>query len=106
MTKTKTTRKTVRKTVRPAPVSNGKVETGAKLTLLRAAALVLRGRKAPLSAREIYDLVVARGLWATREGKTPVDSLKAQIAVAIARSGGRSTFVRTSPGRFLCRKSR
>jgi hypothetical protein len=101
-----TTRKTVRKTTRPAPASNGKVEAGAKLTLLRAAVLVLKGRKVAMSAREIYDLVVARGLWATQEGKTPIDSLKAQIAVAIARDGSKSTFVRIKPGRFLLRKSK
>jgi hypothetical protein len=50
-----------------------------KLSLLDAAAEVLKGRKNPMRIGEVYDAVIEKGLWKPGAGKTPKATLSAAV---------------------------
>ncbi len=71
-----------------------------KLGLLSAGAQVLKASGKPMKLGEIYDAVLAKGLWTPGEGKTPKATLSAGIITEIAKKGEKSRFVKTGPGLF------
>jgi restriction system protein len=70
--------------------------------LLEAVAKVLSDAMKPLSAPEITEQVLGQGLW-TSGGKTPSQTIHAQLAVDIRDQGEASRFQRTARGRFALR---
>jgi restriction system protein len=66
---------------------------------LSAAEQVLRGAEAPRTARQITEEALSRELWATT-GKTPEQTMAAQLSVDIRDYGPRSRFRRAAPGQF------
>ena len=69
---------------------------------LDAAAIVLKDANGPLHYREITERMLARKLWTT-EGKTPWDTVRAQLAEDIKVRGSASRFVRAGPGMLALR---
>ena len=65
-----------------------------------AAALAEAG--APLHYREITAYVLQQGLWQS-SGKTPEDTVSAQLSTEIKQRGAASPFQRTGPGEFALR---
>ena len=66
---------------------------------IEAAAIVLNDADGPLHYRELTERMLARKLWTT-EGKTPWDTVRAQLAEDIKVRGSASRFVRAGPGVF------
>ena len=64
-----------------------------------AAAIVLKDANGPLHSREITERMLERKLWTT-EGRTPWDTVRAQLAEDISVAGSASRFVRDGPGVF------
>ena len=64
---------------------------------IEAAAIVLNDADGPLHYRELTERMLARKLWTT-EGKTPWDTVRAQLAEDIKVRGSASRFVRAGPG--------
>ncbi len=64
-----------------------------------AAAIVLKDANGPLHYREITERMLARKLWIT-EGRTPWETVSAQLAEDISVAGSASRFVRDGPGVF------
>ena len=64
-----------------------------------AAAIVLKDANGPLHSREITERMLERKLWTT-EGRTPWDTVRAQLAEDISVAGSASRFVRAGPGVF------
>ena len=75
------------------------------MTLLEAAAEVLRRTVCPMTAGEIVRLVLATRLWET-SGKTPQATLYAALIREIARKGEASRFVKVGRGQFDLRQRR
>lgn len=72
-----------------------------KLSLLSAAALILRETGGTLSAKDILQHVYRRNLWTPpAEGKTPDQTLGAAIRREIAVKGGASRFALRERGKF------
>lgn len=69
------------------------------MTALDAAFEVLKKAGEPLHYREITKRILAAKLWQT-EGKTPWDTVKAQLCVDLKESGDASRFERVAPGVF------
>ncbi len=74
-----------------------------KSTALGAAYLVLKDAGEPLTAKQITEEMLRRGLWVTR-GKTPDATVNARIAVDIKAKGSWSRFRRVRPGLFAVNK--
>lgn len=70
---------------------------------LTAARQVLSDLGKPLSAREITQLAVERGLLETH-GKTPWQTMKSKLSTDILHKRGRSQFMRSEKGRFALRE--
>lgn len=64
---------------------------------IEAAVQVLKASKKPLNYREITKLAINKGLL-TPGGKTPEDSMGAQISMNMKQKGLDSAFMRVSPG--------
>lgn len=64
------------------------------MNLLDAAFGVLSKSERPMSPREIVKIVIEEGKWTTK-GKTPWDTLSANLYTDISRNGARSRFVKT-----------
>ena len=104
----KSSKKTAKKTAskRPAPKkakkkTPAKKPTGAKrVSLLDAAATVLKGAKAPMQAKAIVEAVVAKGLWKSPGGKTPHATLYAAMTREIAAKGKDARFRKVERGMF------
>jgi len=108
-TRKKITKKTTKKTAskRPAPKTAPKKKTltnkptGAKrVSLLDAAATVLKGAKAPMQAKAIVESVTAKGLWKSPGGKTPHATLYAAMTREIAAKGKDARFRKVERGMF------
>jgi len=91
------------------PVSMGKKtiaepdqEPLAPLSLIDAAAIVLRESKTPLSTREIIALIVKRKLWKPT-GVTPWGTLSAALNRDIAANGTQSRFRKKDRGKYALR---
>ncbi len=67
------------------------------MNAIEAAAIVLNDADGPLHYRELTERILARKLWTT-EGKTPWDTVRAQLAEDIKVRGSASRFVRAGPG--------
>lgn len=89
MSKRKTTKKTETKTEAqvsetPAPVK--------KLSLLSAAALVLKESDEPLNCKQMIALAKEKNLWTPTEGKTPEQTLYSAIVREIKVKGDQARF--------------
>ena len=82
MSKRKTAAVTAPKTAEPAR----------KLSLLSAAAEVLKGSDEPLNCRRMIELAKEKGLWTPAGGKTPEQTLYSAIAREIKSKGEASRF--------------
>lgn len=71
-------------------------------TFLEAAQLILASAAAPLSAREITDRAIQRGLLEPA-GRTPWHTLEAALSLHILHNRDHSPFMRTTKGRFVLR---
>jgi len=70
--------------------------------VLNAVRIVLEEANEPLHSREITQRILARGLWRT-EGKTPDETVSAQLSVDIINHAQASLFQRTGKGIFALR---
>ncbi|MEQ9616644.1 MAG: winged helix-turn-helix domain-containing protein [Phycisphaerales bacterium] len=106
-----TSKKTPRKTTsaakpgatKPAPKMQAKTTKptpGKRVSLLDAAATVLKGAKQPMTAKAIVEAVTAKGLWKSPGGKTPHASLYAAMTREIAAKGKDARFRKVSRGQF------
>ncbi|TVQ33614.1 MAG: hypothetical protein EA376_01800 [Phycisphaeraceae bacterium] len=77
-----------------------KADTPKRISLLDAAATVLKDAKAPLQAKQIVDRVIERGLWTPGVGKTPHATLYAAMTREIAAKGKDSRFAKVDRGQF------
>lgn len=73
------------------------------MPFLEAGVRVLEDFGVPLDAREITRRALESGL-ITSDGKTPVLTMAARIAVDIQRRGTQSVLQRTGPGMFALRR--
>lgn len=69
------------------------------MTALEAAEAVLRDASGPLTAKQITEQALSRGLWETR-GKTPEQTMASLLAVDIRDRAAESRFRRAAPGQF------
>jgi predicted NUDIX family phosphoesterase len=70
---------------------------------LRSAYEVLKAEARPLTAQQITEAAVNRGLLRT-SGQTPSQTMKAKLSVEILRNGTDSLFKRSDKGRFALRE--
>jgi hypothetical protein len=71
-----------------------------KLSALDAAATVLAETKAPMTTGEMIEMMAAKGLWASPNGRTPAATLYSAILKELKTKGDESRFVKTDRGRF------
>ena len=74
------------------------------MTVVDAAAEVLRQAGEPLHISSITDRILALGLWTT-QGKTPSSIVRSMIGTEITRKGEESRFLRVKPGVYDLNKS-
>ena len=106
-TRKKTTKKTGARKQAPAKrirVTGEEAPKPKRVSLLDAAATVLKGAKGPMQAKAIVDEVVARGLWKPGAGKTPNATLYAAMTREIADKGADSRFRKVERGLFAAGK--
>ena len=72
------------------------------MSLLDAAAYVLKSAKQPLSTREIVELVIAQRLWIAN-GSTPWQTLNAALNRDMQANGSKSRFVKAERGKYTLR---
>ena len=98
-----TAKKNSKKTRTPGSAATSKpdkVETPAKpMSGLDAAAKVLAESKEPMSAKQIVETALAKGLWKTG-GATPQATIYAAMIREIAAKGGDARFRKVARGRF------
>lgn len=70
-----------------------------KLSMLDAAAEVLKNSQVPMSCKDIIAAMESSGLWSPGKGLTPVNTLTAAIGVEIRRKTN-PRFRKTAPGLF------
>ena len=106
MAKTKTatkkaTRAKSKKTAKAAPkkvkVANGKPK---KMSAIDAAAKVLADSKVPMNAKEMIEVMSAKGLWTSPGGATPWATLYSAITREIQLKGKEARFQKTERGKF------
>ncbi len=73
------------------------------MSLLDAAAYVLKSAKQPLSTREIVELVIAQRLWIAN-GSTPWATLNVALNRDMQTNGSKSRFVKAERGKYALRK--
>lgn len=94
---------TTRSKARNAAAKPAKKAAPRKGSTMWAAIEVLRGKRKPMTAREIYAEVRDRKLAPGLKGKTPEATVAAQLAVHAKRG----LYVeRTAPGKFQLKRSR
>jgi hypothetical protein len=79
-------------------------KSSSKMSGLDAAAKVLADAGKPLTAQEIVDAMLAKGLWKTG-GKTPHATIYAAMIREIAKKGSNGRFRKTDRGHFTVVKS-
>lgn len=73
-------------------------------SLMDAVIQVLKNRKKGLKPQEIYDIIVEKGLWKEKAGKTPVATLSASLYNEINKKGEESRFAKgEEKGTFVLR---
>ena len=78
-------------------------KAGGKLSCLDAAAKVLAEKKAPMTTKEMIDVMAAKGLWSSPNGQTPAATLYSAILREIKTKGNESRFVKADWGKFEIR---
>ena len=86
-----------------AAKSKTKEPKGEKLSAIDAAAQVLAGAKEPLNAKEMIEVMAAKGLWTSPGGKTPWATLYSALIREIALKGKEARFVKTERGKFAAK---
>ena len=88
--------------VKPSPA---KPADGAKpkLSLLKAAAAVLKASEEALNTKRMVELAKEKGLWTPGSGKTPEQTLYSAILREMKKHGDASTFVLVAKGHFKLR---
>lgn len=81
------------------PAGGSRGSRGSRGSGLDAAATVLADADEPLTARQIVDAMLARGLWST-SGKTPQATIYAAIHREIADKGPDARFRKAERGKF------
>lgn len=85
-----------KKTKLPAKPMNG------IMSQIEAAAAVLKESSEPMTLRQIHDAMIAKKLWSSPAGKTPIQSLSCSVQREIAKKGSKSRFKRGKQrGTFL-----
>ncbi len=87
----------------PGPCFQLKVQADLKpkkLSMIKAALLVLQERQVPMTCPEMIDVMATEGLWASPGGKTPAATLYAALARSIKDEGKASAFRKTERGKF------
>jgi len=92
-------------TTKSAPEKQTKAAKPKRVSLLDAAATVLRGEKQPMTARAIVEAVTAKGLWKSPGGKTPHATLYAAMIREIRKKGKDARFEKVDRGQFAARKT-
>lgn len=87
--------KPAKATARPKAASG---ERG--ISLIEAAAKLLKGRKGALGCNEIVAELESKGIWKSPGGKTPASTLYASILREMANKGDESRFVKVEKGKF------
>lgn len=80
-----------------------KAKTPTRLSALDAAAQLLAAIKKPMRAAELIDLMAAKNLWKSPNGKTPSATLSAAITREIAAKGKNARFQKVDRGMFMAR---
>ena len=74
-----------------------------KLSLLKAAAAVLKASEEALNTKRMVELAKEKGLWTPGSGKTPEQTLYSAILREMKKHGDASTFVLVAKGHFKLR---
>ena len=82
---------------------DAKPQTTRKGGVLDAAAKVLADANEPMTAGEMIEKILNRGLWATK-GKTPAATLYASILREMKKRGDEARFQKAGRGKFALRK--
>lgn len=72
------------------------------MTILDAAAKILKDTGGPLHVKEITQRMIETGLWVSK-GKTPAHTVVSTLYMEIKKHGDLSTFVKTAPNTFALR---
>lgn len=75
------------------------------MTILDAAAKILKDTGRPLHVKEITQRMIKTALWVPK-GKTPAHTVGATLYTEIKKNGDQSTFVKTAPKTFALRNIR
>lgn len=82
------------------PRKNAKQATPKRVSALDAAAIVLRGAKAPMGAAALIEEMSKRKLWTSPHGQTPGQTLFAALTREIKAKGKQSRFTKAARGHF------
>lgn len=85
----------------PKAMGPGKEKQRTRVSALDAAARVLAGASKPMRAKEMIELMEAKGLWKSPGGKTPEATLYAAIIREIAAKGSEARFRKQDRGLFV-----
>jgi len=91
------------KATKPTTTKQAKVPKAAKpkrVSLLDAAATVLKSATVPMTAKAIVEQVTAKGLWTSGKGKTPHATLYAAMIREIAKKEKDARFKKVERGLF------
>lgn len=91
--KVQTTKRT-KKVAEPKAEARAPQADAKKLSLLAAAAQVLREAGRPMNCKEMIDACASQGLWDSPGGKTPAATLSSSILREIAKRGSEARFVK------------
>ena len=88
-----------------APTKRGRTKKAAeskpkRVGALDAAAQVLREAGKPMRAKELIEVMAAKGLWSSPKGKTPEATLYAAMVREIGTKGDAARFRKTERGQF------
>ncbi len=83
-----------------ATIAKAAGQKPARLSALDAAAHVLAEAKAPLSCRQLIQIMAEKGLWKSPAGASPDRTVYSAMLREIATKGDQSRFVRVERGRF------
>ena len=100
---TKADRVDAAKAVRKTVAKSKKPKAEKKASALVAAARVLGETKQPMTTREIFAAMAAKGYWKSPGGKTPDRKLYSAIAREILKKGKASRFKKAEKGMFALR---
>lgn len=82
------------------PVTKPKAPKGGQLSILDAAARVLKETAEPMNCKQMVESMLSQKLWST-SGKTPAATLSSAIQREIAGKKTESRFRKTDRGQFV-----